>query len=135
MKKMFILFAATSLIASSVAFAEDMNNAQPTNSHDVLQTVPNQGNNDQLTVADASSTAAPADAMTSTDASMKPAMDNMADKPAMVKHHVKKKMKCTHCRHPKKHAKKMHHAKKHAKSMVAPAPMNDATATPAPAAQ
>ncbi len=134
MRKMFVVFAATSLLVSSVAFAEDMAPAQPNNANDVLQTVPNQANGDQMADASTSNTAA-------TDASganaAQPAMDQKSEKPAMVKH--KKHHACKTCCNAKKHHKVVKHAKKPAKTEAAPAtdaaaPASDAAA-PAPAQQ
>jgi hypothetical protein len=62
MKKM-ILMAATGLLASSLALAD----TNTTNPNDVLQTLPNNGSNETITIADASNaSSAPTAATTET---------------------------------------------------------------------
>ncbi len=103
-----------------MVFAEDMNNAQPSNPNDVMQTVPHEGN--PLTVADASS-------------SDQPAMDSYAKTthkavaPKVVKKKHKKHCGCSKKRHCK--VKKHHHKVKHTVKKPAAAANDEPSTLPA----
>lgn len=82
MRKFVTLLAATTLLASTVALAEDQ-----VNSNDVLQTVPHQQNAEGLNVAENDAAAKPA-----ADAQEQAAPEAAAKAPAKKhhkKHHVK----------------------------------------------
>lgn len=118
MRKLVTLFAATTLLVSSIAFAEE--GQTTTNSNDVLQTIPHEGNNaaEGVNIADASNTTSTDAAKTEDAAKSEDAAKTKA--PVAAKKH--------HCNKHNHHCKKHHHHKKAVK-MSGPSQPNDSTPT------